>query len=512
MPTLEEEVASLTSATTDLLEAVNVKKATLDAQVDEATAQAVVATDQAAAATIKAAEADASATLATQRASEAATARDEAVAVVTGGAASLAPAAGKIPIAGADGLIHPGWLPASEMDYVGVAYNHVTKTFERLGAAKGWPVGAFPGVQISPIFSRLRRVTLKDDGTVFKPISWLDFTKYDDGASVPLDGTDGQIMVEYLPAYVRTEIVGDWYQLKISHLPLSGFTLYPLFVGKEAAYRGAYEASIYNFGGTDKLCSIAKSPADGVSAVYPVTTRAGAWGHASLTTAATDTLAAARGAGWRQSHLLSAMWERILQIVGFGTYNILGAVGNGRVSLSGGSWINDSYIGPLGLGDAVSGLFSANSTSGAPGFLVAYSQCLGIENSWGHVWERVASLISDWQVFHSNPPYNYTTTAGWTRLIDAAGAGITLPNTNGYAGKPHSGLGMVLPADVSGSSTTGMYDYFYQSAGLRVLLVGGSSDDGAAPAGPFYWYAYAAATSSNAIVGGRLCFERNAPA
>jgi hypothetical protein len=71
---------------------------------------------------------------------------------------------------------------------------------------------------------------------------------------------------------------------------------------------------------------------------------------------------------------------------------------------------------------------------------------------------------------------------------------------------------MVLPADVSGSSTTGMYDYFYQSAGLRVLLVGGGSDDGAAAAGPFYWYASNAATSAPAVLGGRLCFERNAPA
>ncbi len=45
---LESEVAALTSATTDLLSAVNISKATLDGAVDDATDQAALATEQAA--------------------------------------------------------------------------------------------------------------------------------------------------------------------------------------------------------------------------------------------------------------------------------------------------------------------------------------------------------------------------------------------------------------------------------------------------------------------------------
>ena len=45
---LESEVAALTSATTDLLAAVNVSKNTLDGAVDDATDQAAIATAQAA--------------------------------------------------------------------------------------------------------------------------------------------------------------------------------------------------------------------------------------------------------------------------------------------------------------------------------------------------------------------------------------------------------------------------------------------------------------------------------
>jgi len=403
-----------------------------------------------------------------------------------------------------------GITGASVSDYIGVAYNPVTQSWQRLGSAQGLATGAFPGTYIHPIFQRLRRVVLADDGTVYKGISWLDFTKHDDGTTVDRSGTNGQIMVEYLPAYTKVGQWGDWQYILLSHLPLTGFTLFPLFNGKSAAYRGAYEASAYSFGGTNKLCSIAKSPADGVSAVYPVTTRAGDWGHASLTTAATDTLALARGAGWRQSHLLSVMWERILLIVGFASYNTPGIVGAGRINLSSGSWINDSYISPLGLGDVASGLHSAVQAGGSAGYLTDYAQCLGIENPWGNVWERVASLVNDHKVYYREaPPYDYGSTANWTRLLDAVGAGITLPTSNGYAGTPHSGLGLVMPKDVTGSSSSKMFDYFYQATGLRVLLVGGSSISGA-DAGPFYWLASYAATAADASIGGRLCFERNA--
>jgi hypothetical protein len=183
-------------------------------------------------------------------------------------------------------------------------------------------------------------------------------------------------------------------------------------------------------------------------------------------------------------------------------------IGNGRTALSGGAWTNDSYIGRCGLGDVASGRFAANNTAGSAGFLTAYSQILGIENPYGDVWERVASLISDHAVYVKGlPPYNYASIAGWDRLTDHNGAGINLPTSNGYAGTPHSGLGIVLPADVTGGSTTKMADYFYQDTGLRVFLVGGNADRGAG-AGAFCWYAHGSAATTGAAVGGRLCFKK----
>lgn len=400
-------------------------------------------------------------------------------------------------------------ISTGDMGYVGVAYNPTLQQWVRLGSAQGLPVGAFPGgAALGPVFQRLRRVALKDDGTVFRAISWLSFTQWQHGGAADLTGASGQIMVEYLPAWYKAGLWGEWSYFLISHLPLEGFELFPLFEGKEAAYRGAYEASVHD----GKLCSIAKNPADGIGNVYPVTTRAGVWGHASLTTAATDSLAAARGAGWRQSHLLSCLWERILMIVGYASYNIPGIVGAGRINLSGGDWLNDNYIGRCGLGDVASGYASAVQVGGSAGYLTDYAQVLGIENPWGNVWERVAALISEHRVFYRHdPPYNYGSTAEWERLRDAAGIGISLPTENGWANRPHSGLGLVLPAALGGSSSSGMFDYFWQDTGLRVPLVGGDAAAGA-NAGPFYVGAGNSATSTSAAVGGRLCFERHAPA
>jgi hypothetical protein len=142
------------------------------------------------------------------------------------------------------------------------------------------------------------------------------------------------------------------------------------------------------------------------------------------------------------------------------------------------------------------------------GYLTDYAQVLGVENTYGNVWERVASLVSDYAVYYkTKPPFNYESVTGWTRLLNAVGAGLLLPTSNGYAGRPHSGPGIVFPADVTGSSSTMMTDYFYQAAGLRVFLVGGSATSGAS-AGPFYWYASSAASSSFANIGGRLTYKR----
>ena len=111
--TIEQQIAALTTATTDLLDVVNVKKATLDAAVSDAS-NAAVAT----AADRVQTGVDVAATAASRQAAE--TAAANAVSVVTGGIVSLTPEGGKIPIADAAGKIDPAWIRKTEND-IGIA-------------------------------------------------------------------------------------------------------------------------------------------------------------------------------------------------------------------------------------------------------------------------------------------------------------------------------------------------------------------------------------------------------
>ena len=115
--TIEQQIAALTTATTDLLDVVSVKKATLDAAVSDANNAAIataadrVQTGLDVATTLdykEAAEVAAAASLTHSQTAE--TAAANAVAVVIGGITSLTPEASKIPLAGEDGKIAPEWV------------------------------------------------------------------------------------------------------------------------------------------------------------------------------------------------------------------------------------------------------------------------------------------------------------------------------------------------------------------------------------------------------------------
>lgn len=119
---LETDVQGLTDATTDLLVAVNVSKATLDGKVDDAGDFATASLNSANASAASAATATTQATAAGTARTGAETARDaavvaqnNAVAVVTGGTATLTPSATKIPLSDAQGKIAKGWLTNTDL-------------------------------------------------------------------------------------------------------------------------------------------------------------------------------------------------------------------------------------------------------------------------------------------------------------------------------------------------------------------------------------------------------------
>lgn len=112
---LDTQIAELITATTDLTEAVNIKKQTLDERADAATDAASAAADSATAAQSSATSAAGSAGTATLKANAAAASAATAAEVVTGGTATLEPAPGKIPLANGAGHISPDWFIVDQL-------------------------------------------------------------------------------------------------------------------------------------------------------------------------------------------------------------------------------------------------------------------------------------------------------------------------------------------------------------------------------------------------------------
>ena len=109
---LTNEVADLVDATTSLLVEVGNQKDSLQVSVDISTANAQTTNADVILTNADVASAGTSETNAANSAVAAQQSADDAVAVVTGGTATLVAEAGKIPLADAEGIIDINWLPA----------------------------------------------------------------------------------------------------------------------------------------------------------------------------------------------------------------------------------------------------------------------------------------------------------------------------------------------------------------------------------------------------------------
>jgi len=103
--TLADDVVAFVEAAAEDLD---IAATVIQGVTQKVLADTIVAKDEAIAAK---GEAEAARTISSSAAASAQSAANNAVAVVTGGTASLTPAAGKIPIAGETGTLDPAWFP-----------------------------------------------------------------------------------------------------------------------------------------------------------------------------------------------------------------------------------------------------------------------------------------------------------------------------------------------------------------------------------------------------------------
>jgi hypothetical protein len=293
-----------------------------------------------------------------------------------------------------------------------------------------------------------------------------------------VDVTDafGNVFVRIPKFYIeKTDNGTNLATWRISRTSFSANCYVPKCFGSDGyAYIGKYDASLDIATGT-KLCS--------VTGVAPLV---------SKTIVEFRGYAQANGAGYQQMDIHAVDMLQVLFLVEFATLNS-----------------QSIMAGLTSVGAAVSsGLCNAVvAKSGSPsGLSNGLNPCKyrGIENPWGNVWQFIDGInINDSQAWVCPTPASYA-----SNLFAAPYEQLSFVNINsdGYpktmrfdAAHPYA----QLPTSVGGDTTAYYSDYFYQTTGQRIALLGGRWVSGAF-AGAFCWNLNYSSSFADISVGGRL--------
>ena len=374
----------------------------------------------------------------------------------------------------------------------------------------------YSGGGVSDVHTAMRRCVLRDDGTVNYYLDPTNSALKADGSSSVLTGADGQVMVE-IPAFYVKFTAGSTRTWSISLFPATGYGLHPAFIknGSFVPYRyiGAYDACVNSTGSTyesglnyDNNWTSGQSWSTdttpklaSVSGIYPAV---------GITRANARTMAANRGTGWRQCDVYLYWAVELLFLVEYGTFRTQQNIGDGNVSVSTGypassGTQTDSPHSIAGKSNSL-GNASTNTTTGASSGTrdTAFMSYRGIENWYGNCWNFV-----DGYNINSNQAYvsNTNTQFADDTATNYNAIGSAMVASDGYVTNTQQEPYAFLPSAVGGSSSTYWADYYYQAAGWRVALVGGSVNDGAY-AGGFYWGLLFASSFLVRSFGARLAF------
>jgi len=387
-----------------------------------------------------------------------------------------------------------------------------------------------------PIHNNIKACLLLDNGTVNYYLDPADWTKKADGTASKLDGTDGQVMMEWPDFYYKVENnfpAAGQHQIKISPYSGAGWTLVPKH------YISAFEAGIQR--STNKLASVVNTSAD-----YRGGDNTSEWdasANSLLGKPATNinrtnfrTYARNRGTGWNINSYTHHKWLLWFYAIEFATLNSQkavntaltvdgykqGGLGEGVTTVKGWStfnsynpFVNCGASNSLASGSGVNITITDFGGSGV-NVDVKVPRFRGHENPFGHVWKildginlKVQSVASGGltETWISDDPatWNDANYTGYTNVGNQARA-------NGYQKTAIMGAGAeFVPAITTGADSTHYYcDYYYTSipasgVSLRMLLSGGNAWRDVY-AGLAYAYTANDPAVANVNVGSRLAF------
>lgn len=346
------------------------------------------------------------------------------------------------------------------------------------------------------IFKDIKPCVFKD-GSVVYYLDKTDCTKKVDGSTANLDGTDGDVMVEFPKfAYKIWKNNGKMYVSITNDSSVASQNDYKYYAfskesegDREHFYLGAFKGSLNSSGNLQSIAG--QAPA------------------ASKTIGAFKQLAQNRGSGYTITSYFQLVALQCLYLIKYGNLNGQSALGQGISGRSGTS--TDANYGPLVTGGTTTfdagkkmyyGSTSNNgSSSDYNTAKLGHVKFAGIEDFWGNIWEWIDGLtidnnfniITNWDYDSNNYNNDFTTSSGLTT------------NSWGYvtdvAGTTESGF---MNIKYGGSTSTYFCDYGYLYSG-RVLIFGGRWNSGSR-CGPFSLNANSAASNAYAKLGARLMY------
>lgn len=325
----------------------------------------------------------------------------------------------------------------------------------------------------------MRRCVVDSAGVVQYYLDEFDSTLQADGVTpANLDGTDGQVMVEIAPFYVRTVFEGQVATWSVSAVPLPGYVLHPAFDGGAVlkTYIGAYDAIVYDTSAgayINGLNSDDNSARINLGEDLLASVATGNFAMVGLTRNEFRTLA--RNAGFQLYDFWQYQAVVMLFITEYGSWNSQAVLGHGNVHRIYPGSSNNQAESPHEanghsniIGNHSGGI---NTADGAP--WVSYR---GIENIWGNCWQFVDGWnVNNHQSYISNNEAVYAddTSAGYAAIGNVVPAGITDAAIKNWQYIENA----FIVRQVGGGASTSAFvtDHFWSATGWRVAFVGSNA-------------------------------------
>ena len=312
---------------------------------------------------------------------------------------------------------------------------------------------------LATILSKFRRCLCKKTAEGQVTIAYLNNSnsnQYEDGTAAKLDGTEGDVMVDFPEFYYKWEKVDDnKFRYRFAEYNVDG-----TFKHVPRSLVGAYKA--YQTG--NKLYSR--------SGVTPTTNKS---------TNDFDGYATARGAGYQRIDFQQHCVIAFMLYAKYGNRNLQAVLG------AGGATYNPATT--TGSSNSRGNADTQNETS-------KYVCGLGIEGVFGGIYEWVKGVTVN------NRVWTITDPDGSTRNVNAGTSNGWITNVAAENGPFFD----MVPTAVGGSETTGYSDYYAQSANSGLVLAR-SCHDSSTHGGVAYAYASNDASYTYSDIGSRLAFR-----